>query len=95
MKGSKYLPLIPVYIAYLVLFLIARGMPGMWQLMAMLVFYCAVGQAFNIFLGMTGYVNFGYVAFLALGTYGMALAIHYFHQFSWLCLLYTSPSPRD
>jgi len=86
MKGRKYLPLIPVYIVYFVLFLVARGMPGMWQLMAMLVFYCAVGQAFNIFLGMTGYVNFGYVAFLALGTYGMALAIHYFHQFSWLGL---------
>jgi len=86
MKGSKYLPIIPVYIGYLVLFLIARGMPGMWQLMAMLVFYCAVGQAFNIFFGMTGYVNFGYVAFLALGVYGMALAIHYFHQFSWLGL---------
>ena len=86
MKGRKYLPLIPVYIVYFVLFLVARGMPGMWQLMAMLVFYCAVGQAFNIFLGMTGYVNFGYVAFLALGTYVMALAIHYFHQFSWLGL---------
>jgi branched-chain amino acid transport system permease protein len=50
-------------------------MSGMWQLMAMLAFYCALGQAFNIFLGMTGYVDFGYVAFLGVGTYGMALGI--------------------
>jgi branched-chain amino acid transport system permease protein len=47
----------------------------MWQLVAMLLFYCALGQAFNIFLGMTGYVDFGYVAFLGVGTYGMALSI--------------------
>lgn len=78
--ATKYLPLLPVYLIYGVLFLIAEGMPGMWQLMAMLVFYCALGQAFNIFLGMTGYVNFGYVAFLALGTYGMALSIYHLHQ---------------
>ena len=55
----KYYPLIPVFAAYLVLFLIGRNVPGMWQLVAMLLFYCALGQAFNIFLGMTGYVDFG------------------------------------
>jgi len=71
----KYSPLIPVYAAYLFLFLIGRNLPGMWQLVAMLLFYCALGQAFNIFLGMTGYVDFGYVAFMGVGTYGMALAI--------------------
>lgn len=79
-KIVKYYPLIPVYVAYLVMFLIGRTMPGMWQMVAMLAFYCAIGQAFNIFLGMTGYVDFGYVAFLALGTYGMALGITAFHQ---------------
>jgi len=72
---AKYYPLIPVFAAYLVLFLIGRNIPGMWQLVAMLLFYCALGQAFNIFLGMTGYVDFGYVAFMGVGTYGMALAI--------------------
>jgi len=41
----------------------------------MLAFYCALGQAFNLFMGMTGYVDFGYVAFLGVGTYGMAIAI--------------------
>jgi branched-chain amino acid transport system permease protein len=71
----KYYPLIPVFGAYLILFLIGKSMPGMWELVAMLLFYCALGQAFNIFLGMTGYVDFGYVAFMGVGTYGMALAI--------------------
>ncbi|HSB78767.1 MAG TPA: branched-chain amino acid ABC transporter permease [Candidatus Methylomirabilis sp.] len=71
----KYLPLLPVCGAYLILFMVGRNVTGMWQLMAMLVFYCALGQAFNIFIGMTGYVDFGYVAFLGVGTYGMALSV--------------------
>jgi len=79
-KIEKYYPLIPVYVAYLVMFLIGRTMPWMWQMVALLAFYCAIGQAFNIFLGMTGYVDFGYVAFMALGTYGMALGITAFYQ---------------
>ncbi|MBC8433739.1 MAG: branched-chain amino acid ABC transporter permease [Desulfobacterales bacterium] len=74
-ESAKYYPLIPVFATYLVLFLIGRNVSGMWQLVAMLLFYCALGQAFNIFLGMTGYVDFGYVAFMGVGTYGMALAI--------------------
>ena len=80
LKIEKYYPLIPVYAAYLVMFLIGRTMPWMWQMVALLAFYCAIGQAFNIFLGMTGYVDFGYVAFMALGTYGMALGITAFYQ---------------
>jgi len=44
-----------------ILLIIGRGIPGFWQLAASLIFYCALGQAFNIFMGMTGYVNFGYV----------------------------------
>ena len=75
MKFHKYLPFIPVLVVYLIMFWIGNSMSGMWQLMAMLAFYCALGQAFNIFLGMTGYVDFGYVAFLGVGTYGMALGI--------------------
>lgn len=72
---EKYYPLVPVFAAYLILFIIAKNVAGMWQLVAMLLFYCALGQAFNIFLGMTGYVDFGYVAFMGVGTYGMALSI--------------------
>jgi branched-chain amino acid transport system permease protein len=83
-KNSKYQPLIPVFSAYLAMFLVGRNISGMWQLMAMLAFYCALGQAFNIFLGMTGYVDFGYVAFLGVGTYGMALGITKFASFEGL-----------
>jgi branched-chain amino acid transport system permease protein len=79
-KIANYYPLIPVFAAYLILFLIGRTVPGMWQLVAMLAFYCAIGQAFNIFMGMTGYVDFGYVAFMGVGTYGMALGITHLHQ---------------
>jgi branched-chain amino acid transport system permease protein len=67
--------MLPVLAVYGGMFLIGTSALGMWQLMAMLAFYCALGQAFNIFLGMTGYVDFGYVAFLGVGTYGMALGI--------------------
>lgn len=77
-KHTKYSPLIPVCCAYLLLPVVGHNVAGMWQLAAVLAFYCALGQAFNIFIGMTGYVDFGYVAFLGLGTYGMALSI------SWL-----------
>ncbi|MFQ6065696.1 MAG: branched-chain amino acid ABC transporter permease [bacterium] len=77
---AKYYPLIPVYVAYLILFLVGFTMPGMWQMVALLAFYCALGQSWNIFMGMTGYVDFGYVTFIALGTYGMALGITAFDQ---------------
>jgi len=79
-KIGKYYPLFPVCCAYLILFLIGKNVVGMWQLVAMLAFYCALGQAFNIFLGMTGYVDFGYVAFLGLGSYAMALTVSWLFQ---------------
>lgn len=74
-RPSKYLPLLPVLTAYALLFLFGNVQSDMWQLVAMLAFYCALGQAFNLFLGMTGYVDFGYVAFIGVGTYGMALTL--------------------
>lgn len=73
--SKKYLPLAPVLAGYLVLFFVGETLEGKWQLIAMLAFYCALGQAFNLFMGMTGYVDFGYVAFLGIGTYGMAIAV--------------------
>jgi len=83
-KIRKYYPIIPVFAAYAILFLMGENMEGMWQLMSMLLFYCALGQAFNIFMGMTGYVDFGYVAFLGVGTYGMALSITRLVQYEFL-----------
>jgi branched-chain amino acid transport system permease protein len=76
----KYYPLIPVFAAYLIMFLIGFTVQGMWQMVALLAFYCALGQSWNIFMGMTGYVDFGYVTFIALGTYGMALGVSTFYQ---------------
>lgn len=76
MKGaSRYVAALPVLLAYAVLFAVGLLFPGKWQLVAMLAFYCALGQAFNLFMGMTGYVDFGYVAFLGIGTYGMAVSV--------------------
>ena len=79
-KPSSYLPGVPVLAGYAVLFALGLLLPGKWQLISQLAFYCALGQAFNLFMGMTGYVDFGYVAFLGVGTYGMALAISGFYD---------------
>jgi branched-chain amino acid transport system permease protein len=81
--STKYLPLVPVFAGYCTLFLLGMKLEGMWQLIGMLAFYCALGQAFNLFMGMTGYVDFGYVAFLGIGTYGMAIAISRFFDKGW------------
>ncbi len=74
-KHTKYLPIIPVIACYALLFAAGIMFPGKWQLVSQLAFYCALGQAFNMFMGMTGYVDFGYVAFMGVGTYGMAISI--------------------
>ncbi|MGE5302007.1 MAG: branched-chain amino acid ABC transporter permease [Alphaproteobacteria bacterium] len=83
-KLEKFFPLIPVYLIYGSLFLFGNYTKGMWQAVALCAFYAALGQAFNVFLGMTGYVDFGYVAFMALGAYGMALTISNLYSVAWL-----------
>jgi len=72
---GKYLPILPVLTVYGILFGLGYRPEGVWQMVATLAFYCALGQAFNIFMGMTGYVDFGYVAFMGVGTYGMAVGL--------------------
>ena len=57
--------------------------PEYSQFVSMLLFYAILGQAFNMFMGMTGYVDFGYVAFLALGAYGVAVAAKYAGVEGW------------
>ena len=81
---SKYYPLFPALGVYLILFLLGHFVSGWWQMVSLVAFYCALGQSWNIFMGMTGYVDFGYVTFIALGAYGMALGITYFHQYEGL-----------
>jgi branched-chain amino acid transport system permease protein len=67
--------MVTLAVVYALLFCIAYFIPGMWQPIAFIMFWIALGQAFNIFLGLTGYVNFGYVVFIGIGAYGMALAV--------------------
>ncbi len=81
---EKFYPLLPVYVLYVLLFLFGQYTEGMWQAVALCAFYAALGQAFNVFLGMTGYVDFGYVAFMALGAYGMALTVANLYNVAWL-----------
>lgn len=75
-RTEKYSPIIPVLVAYGLLLGYGLFFPGKWQLVSQLAFYCTLGQAFNLFMGMTGYVDFGYVAFMGVGTYGMAVCIY-------------------
>jgi branched-chain amino acid transport system permease protein len=79
-KIEKYYPILPVLVAYACLLGYGIFFPGKWQLVSQLAFYCTLGQAFNLFMGMTGYVDFGYVAFLGVGTYGMAVSIYYLYD---------------
>ncbi|AIY90449.1 branched-chain amino acid ABC transporter permease [Geoglobus acetivorans] len=78
MQIGKLKALTPMVIVYVILLVIGLTVPGMWQPVVYFMFYVALGQAFNIFLGLTGYVDFGYVAFLGLGAYGMAIALQSF-----------------
>lgn len=67
--------LLPSFVVIAVLIAVRMLNPNYSQLAFLLLFYIALGSAFNIFMGLTGYVCFGYSAFLALGSYGMALAV--------------------
>lgn len=66
-----------IYISLIALSIIR---PDMSQTIAAIAFYMALGQAVNIFVGLTGYVNFGYAAFIAMGAYGLGIAIAYLPQ---------------
>lgn len=66
---------IPPITILFIIFLARYIFPEYSQLIYFILFYVTLGLAFNIFIGLTNYVDFGYVAFLALGTYGMALTV--------------------
>ncbi|MEZ0393464.1 MAG: branched-chain amino acid ABC transporter permease [Desulfurococcaceae archaeon] len=57
--------------------------PASSQLVFLLAFYVALGSAFNLFTGLSGYVCFGYSAFVAMGSYGMALAFRALGGSGW------------
>ena len=62
-----------------------------------LVFIVLVAS-FDLLLGYTGIVSFAHTMFFGIGAYGIAIASTRLGA-SWsslgVCLLYTSPSPRD
>ncbi len=72
-------PHVPIAI-YLSLVALSLAKPELSQTVATVAFYMALGQAVNIFVGLTGYVNFGYAAFIAMGAYGLGVVIAYFPQ---------------
>lgn len=72
-------PYVPIAI-YLSLVALSLAKPELSQTVATVAFYMALGQAVNIFVGLTGYVNFGYAAFIAMGAYGLGVAIAYLPQ---------------
>jgi branched-chain amino acid transport system permease protein len=85
---AKFLPIIPVLLLYALLFALGCAAQGNWQLAAQIAFYCALAGAFNMFMGLTGYVDFGYVAFVGVGSYGMAFAISsYAHLGPWVLVV--------
>ncbi|MEZ0290345.1 MAG: branched-chain amino acid ABC transporter permease [Sulfolobales archaeon] len=73
----KHSTLLILFIIYLLLWSLKELKPEYSQLIVQLVTYATIAQAYNIFLGMTGYVDFGYVSYYGLGLYGMAIAIKY------------------
>ncbi|ABP50046.1 MAG: branched-chain amino acid ABC transporter permease [Pyrobaculum arsenaticum] len=76
-------PYIPLG-TYLLLMALAFVFPEYSKLIASIAFFMALGQAGNIFVGLTGYVNFGFVAFLAMGAYGLGVTVYYI---TWLGIL--------
>jgi len=75
---NKHLSLIFSLLIVFVFILLRSLFPEYSQMVYFIVFYIALGLAFNIFLGFTNYVCFGYTVFLALGGYAMA------HSIKWL-----------
>ncbi|MGC9010445.1 MAG: branched-chain amino acid ABC transporter permease [Sulfolobales archaeon] len=71
----KHLTLIILIVIYITLWFLREIFPEYSQLIITLLYYITIAQAYNIFLGMTGYVDFGYVSYFGLGLYGMAVAI--------------------
>jgi len=69
-------PYVPLGV-YLTLMVFAYLAPEYSKLIASVAFFMALGQAVNIFIGLTRYVDFGYVAFLAMGAYGVGVTLMY------------------
>jgi branched-chain amino acid transport system permease protein len=69
--------LIILFLVSLILLFVRVGIPETRQILSILFFYIALSEVFNLFTGLTLYVCFGYVAFVALGMYGGGATIKY------------------
>src|SRR5579875_2127453 len=49
--------------------------PALRSFLFFLLMWIALSQSFNLFTGLTGYVNFGFVVFYGIGGYGMTLSL--------------------
>jgi len=78
MKKSMMKPsfIIPWIITALLLIL-APGFvsPALRSFLFFLLMWISLSQSFNLFTGLTGYVNFGFVVFYGIGGYGMTLSL--------------------
>ena len=50
------------------------------------VIYALAALGRNIHFGYTGLLNFGHVAFMASGAYGLGVSVYYFHWNFWIGL---------
>ncbi|NAZ13917.1 MAG: branched-chain amino acid ABC transporter permease [Desulfurococcales archaeon] len=79
-KIIDHTSLIIMIFSYIIIWMLKTSFPEYSQMLTLLLYYIAIAQAYNIFLGMTGYVDFGYVSYFGLGLYGMALGVSYASQ---------------
>ena len=52
-----------------------------------ILMWVGLAMSFNLFAGLTGYVNFGHVVFYGLGAYTAALAMAYHHMSPFIAVL--------
>ena len=60
---------------------------------ARILVLAAYGIGYNVLFGYTGLLSLGHALFFSAGLYASGLSIY--HLDYNVCLLYTSPSPRD
>ncbi|MBI4337925.1 MAG: branched-chain amino acid ABC transporter permease [Chloroflexi bacterium] len=63
--------------------------PYIVSLFFLLYMFITLSAGWNMFSGYTGYINFGYTAFLGVGAYGMAVLITRYH-FPWIVAIPTA-----
>jgi branched-chain amino acid transport system permease protein len=73
-----------VLVAWAILFLILGIIPkfvnlGIDSYLAEFMLWICLAQSFNLFTGLTGYVNFGNVVFYGIGGFGVAIATSLWH----------------